>query len=99
MRTDGVMTIFMVFAVMLMLLYFLAGVFDSGTAQAVPQTATAGRYQISSWATGIGTYGYHTGYYVVDTTTGKVVDSRDDAHDITADIPKTIPGQPAGNIR
>ena len=37
---------------------------------------TAGKYQISAWGASAGD-SYRFGYYVVDTTTGKVVSSRE----------------------
>lgn len=44
-----------------------------------------GRYQISSWASYSGARVHHAGYYVLDTTTGKVVDSHHEIHDIDSD--------------
>ncbi|MHC4686648.1 MAG: hypothetical protein ACYTEW_20415 [Planctomycetota bacterium] len=39
-----------------------------------------GRYQISAWAAQAGATVHHSGYYVLDTTTGKVVDSKMEVH-------------------
>lgn len=39
-----------------------------------------GRYQIAAWAAQAGARTHHNGYYVIDTTTGKVVDSGAEIH-------------------
>lgn len=52
-----------------------AGVFAEGKGD-------IGRYQISSWASYSGARVHHAGYYVLDTTTGEVVDSHHEIHDI-----------------
>jgi hypothetical protein len=40
-----------------------------------------GRYQISSWAAQTGNAGYHhSGYYILDTVTGDVVDQSMEVH-------------------
>lgn len=62
--------------------------FNTKPAMALPENSQTGRYQISSWAASIGTYGHHSGYYVVDTATGKIFDSHEEAHDITKEITK-----------
>jgi len=41
-----------------------------------------GRYQISSWASYAGERVHHSGYYILDTTTGKVVDRGHEVHGI-----------------
>lgn len=41
-----------------------------------------GRYQISSWASYSGARVHHSGYFVLDTTTGEVVESHHEIHDI-----------------
>jgi hypothetical protein len=41
-----------------------------------------GRYQISSWASYTGERVHHSGYYIIDTTTGKVVDRGHEIHGI-----------------
>lgn len=41
-----------------------------------------GRYQISAWASYAGAKVHHSGYYVLDTITGKVVDSGHEIHGI-----------------
>jgi hypothetical protein len=45
-----------------------------------PVTDKVKRYQISGWAAQISTGYHHSGYYVVDTVTGKVVDRKSEAH-------------------
>lgn len=39
-----------------------------------------GRYQLSSWASRSGPIGHHSGYYILDTATGRVVDSKAEVH-------------------
>jgi len=50
-----------------------------GTAQ---PGAEVGRYQISSWASYAGERVHHSGYYIIDTTAGKVVDRGHEIHGI-----------------
>jgi len=50
-----------------------------GTAQ---PGAEVGRYQISSWASYAGERIHHSGYYIIDTTTGKVMDRGHEIHGI-----------------
>ncbi len=72
----------------LLFLNLTSGLFVSKPAGAQEEKAAIGRYQISSWAASVGTYGHHSGYFIVDTTTGKVVDSHEEAHDITKGLQK-----------
>jgi len=39
-----------------------------------------GRYQIAAWGAQAGAYTHHSGYYVLDTATGKVVASKMEVH-------------------
>ncbi len=94
MKKDNVTKLLLSMIALLLLLNLMTGFFGSKTAQAVPEMNARGRYQITSWSAAIGTYGHHNGYYVLDTHTGKIVDSREEVHDITAEIPKTIPTAP-----
>ena len=49
----------------------------SRPAMAVSGNGEIGRYQIGAWATqGAGSVASHTGYYILDTATGKVVASK-----------------------
>lgn len=43
-----------------------------------------GRYQISSWAAYSGEKVHHSGYYVVDTATGQIVDRGHEIHGISS---------------
>jgi len=45
-------------------------------------TPEVGRYQISAWASYAGERVHHSGYYIVDTVTGKVVDRGHEVHGI-----------------
>ena len=68
-----------VIAVMLVL-NFAHRLFIVRPALAVNDGGGIGRYQISSWAAQSAGNVYHSGYYVVDTVTGKVVDKAADEH-------------------
>jgi len=69
----------------------LNGLFVPKTVQADPPPT--GRYEISAWATPVGPLGHHSGYYVLDTSTGKVVESHEDVH--PAGINEAAPHKPA----
>ena len=71
----------------LLFLNLMSVLFATRPATAQQQGSPTGRYQISAWASSIGTYGHHSGYYVVDTTTGKVVAKEEDVHTITPQTP------------
>jgi hypothetical protein len=47
----------------------------AGTAMAQSTEEQVGRYQISAWASYSGSRMLYSGYYVLDTATGRVVDS------------------------
>ncbi len=66
----------------LLLLNFTHGIFSSGTAEAVKENEDIGRYQISSWASPSGPRIHHSGFYIIDTTTGKVVNSKSEVHSL-----------------
>ncbi len=83
MKTDLFTKVILSAIAVLLLLNLLSGLFASAPALAQHEENQKGRYQISAWASSIGTYGHHNGYYVLDTATGKVTDSREDVHDIT----------------
>jgi hypothetical protein len=53
---------------------------DSALAQGEPEQV--GRYQISAWASYAGARVHHSGYFVLDTVSGKVVDSGHEVHGI-----------------
>jgi len=65
---------------LLLLLNFMSGIFSMNTARAESGNEEIGRYQISAWATEVGKYGHHSGYYIIDTTTGNVTDSKSERH-------------------
>jgi hypothetical protein len=54
--------------------------FSSKTALAVSGNEDKGRSQISAWAAQTEGAKVHSGYYVLDTATGKIVASRMDVH-------------------
>jgi len=79
MKTDRYMKIVLSLIAVFLFLNLVAGLFPSRTA--VAEVGSAGRYQISAWAAQVGSLGgHHSGYYVLDTITGKVVESHEDAH-------------------
>jgi len=88
MKVDRFTKIVLSLIAVLLFLNLISGVFVSKPVLAQQEKAAIGRYQISSWAASVGTYGHHSGYFIVDTTTGKVVDSHEEAHDITRGLQK-----------
>jgi len=66
----------------LLLLNFMQGVFSSKPAMADNLSEKIGKYQISAWSAQSGPRSHHSGYFVIDTTTGKVVDSKSEVHSI-----------------
>jgi hypothetical protein len=88
MKVDRFTKIVLSLIAVLLFLNLISGLFVSQPVLAQQEKAAIGRYQISSWAASIGTYGHHSGYFIVDTTTGKVVDSHEEGHDITKDVQK-----------
>ncbi len=67
----------------LLFLNLVSGLITARQAKADEPASPIGRYQIADWASSIGTYGHHNGYYVLDTTTGKVVETHEDIHKLT----------------
>ena len=65
---------------LLLLLNLMYVVFSVSTAEAVKKSDEIGRYQISAWAAQVSTGYHHSGYYIVDTVTGKVIDSKSETH-------------------
>ncbi len=76
MKTDGIVKV-LLGVIALLLLLNLVSSFQLKSAMAAGEI---GRYQISAWAAQSGTYMHHSGYYVVDTMTGKVVDEKSEVH-------------------
>lgn len=68
-----------IIAVMLVL-NFAHRVLMARPAQAIGTADQVGRYQISSWSAYTGGITFHSGYYILDTVTGKVVEAHMDAH-------------------
>ncbi len=64
----------------LFLLNLAVTVFEPHTASAQKDISTAGRYQITAWALPTGGMSHYTGYYVLDTATGKIVDRFTELH-------------------
>ncbi len=67
----------------LLFLNLISGLLPARQAVAQQDAGPVNRYQISAWAASIGTYGHHSGYFVVDTVTGKVVDKKEEEHSLT----------------
>ena len=83
MKTDPSTKVALSVIAVLLLLNLVSGLLAARRATAEQTADLIGKYQISSWASYIGTYGHHTGYYVLDTTIGKVVESHEDVHKLT----------------
>ncbi len=86
MKTDLFTKVILSAIAVLLFMNLISGLLSSRPATAA-QANTVNRYQISAWASSIGTYGHHSGYYVLDTTTGQVVDKKEDIHTITPAVP------------
>ena len=80
MKTDNYNKFFLFIIAVLLLMNFLQGAFSTNNAIAENNNEKAGRYQISAWAAQISTGYDHSGYYVLDTVTGKVVASKSEVH-------------------
>lgn len=65
---------------LLLLMNFMQGLFSANTASAEKESEQVGRYQIAAWAARSGQTSHHSGYYVVDTVTGKVVERKAETH-------------------
>jgi len=82
MKTEKFYKVMLGLIAVLLFLNLVSGLLPVRSAKA-EQNGPVNRYQISAWASAIGTYGHHSGYYVVDTTTGEVVSKKEEAHTIT----------------
>ncbi len=80
MTTDIFNKLFLIIITLLLLMNFLQGIVSTNNAIAENGNEKAGRYQISAWAAQIATGYHHSGYYVLDTATGKVVESKSEVH-------------------
>ena len=80
MRIDHVTKVLLGIIAILLFLTLGYQFLASRPAGAAPEDETVGRYQISAWGAQAGAYTHHSGYYVLDTATGKVVDSKMEVH-------------------
>jgi len=64
----------------LLFLNLVHGLFTSKPVLAARGNEDIGRYQISAWAAQAGATVHHSGYYVLDTTSGKVVAREAEVH-------------------
>ncbi len=78
MRVDRITKILLVLIAILLAANLFSGVFS--TDRATAGSGEIGRYQIAAWAAQSGSYTHHSGYYVLDTVTGKVVASKSEVH-------------------
>jgi len=81
MKTDQFNRVMLCIIAVLLFLNLLSGLFSLRPAIA-DQAGPVNRFQISAWASSIGTYGHHSGYYVVDTVNGEVVSKKEEVHSI-----------------
>ncbi len=87
MKTDLFTKVVLSAIAVLLFMNLISGLLSSRPATAEQANGTVNKYQISAWASSIGTYGHHSGYYVIDTTTGRVFDKHEDVHTITPPTP------------
>ena len=80
MNIDRFTKVILCIVAVLLFLNFAQKLLDSKPVFAASENSTPGRYQISSWAGHGGGFILHEGYYVVDTSTGKIVDSHEKIH-------------------
>jgi hypothetical protein len=80
MNVDRSTKVILCIIAVLLFLNFSQNLLGSKPVFAVPESSAIGRYQISSWAAHGGGFMIHDGYYVLDTMTGKVVDSHEKIH-------------------
>jgi hypothetical protein len=83
MKGDRFTKLLLALIVALLFISLVVGLFPLQQAVAQKSVEGIGRYQISAWAAQTGQYGFHhSGYFIVDTVTGKVVEERGEAHGI-----------------
>lgn len=80
MKTDRIAKALLTVIAVLLFMNFLCSAFPVGPANAVKGNEEIGRYQVASWAAQSGAYTHHSGYYIIDTITGKVIDSKAEVH-------------------
>ncbi len=78
-RTKGILFFLSALAV----LGLMASIFPLRYATAERGQSEIGRYQLSSWASYSGAKVHHSGYYVIDTLSGKIVDKGHEIHGIS----------------
>jgi hypothetical protein len=80
MKTDRFTKVLLFMIAALLLLNLLYGHFNLKEANSVNGNEEIGRYQVAAWAAQSGVYTHHSGYFIIDTTTGKVFDSKAEIH-------------------
>jgi len=80
MKTDTFTKTLLMIVAVLLLMNLFAGILPVEKAAAQKGSEDIGRYQITSWAAQAGAFTHHNGYYIIDTTTGKVVDRKAEVH-------------------
>ncbi|MEW6569747.1 MAG: hypothetical protein AB1390_01025 [Nitrospirota bacterium] len=80
MKQDPLIKVLLIAIAMLLFLNLLYGNFSLKPAVAQKEGGQIGRYQVSAWDAQSGTYAHHNGYYIIDRTTGKVIDSKAKVH-------------------
>ncbi|GBE02389.1 hypothetical protein BMS3Bbin06_00989 [bacterium BMS3Bbin06] len=79
MKADILTKVLLIIGAVLLAANLVSGMLSSTPASA-EQGSEIGRYQISAWSARASVYTHHSGYYIVDTTTGKVVASKSEVH-------------------
>lgn len=80
MNVDRFTKVILCIIAILLSLNLAHGFLASRPALAVRGSEDIGKYQISAWSAQAGVTVHHSGYYVLDTATGKVVDSKVEVH-------------------
>ena len=80
MKANVVSTVGLWAIVILLFLNLFVALFEPKPASAQKDISSIGRYQIASWALSTGGTTHYTGYYVLDTTTGKMIDKKTELH-------------------
>jgi hypothetical protein len=81
MKADRITKVLLCIIAVLLLLNLAHSLLTSRSAMAVNGNGEIGRYQIGAWATqSAGAVVSHTGYYILDTATGKVVASKSEEY-------------------
>jgi len=87
MEVDRFTKVLLVCLSLLVLLDLAGHFFPIHSASAEPEQNGIGRYQVSAWAAYAGERVHHSGYYVLDTVTGKIVDKGHSTHGIEGPVP------------